>query len=270
MGIALAGVFDNTNDAQQARTRLLADGIPARDVRLTSAYERHAEMAAEEDHRGFFARMFGLGESDEHAGHYAEAVRRGSTVLTAHLDDESMAERVSDTLKQAGAIDVDRRVEEWRNQGYTGYDPGARAYSPEQTARERETFKVVEEDLQVGKRTVDRGGVRIRRFVTEKPVSADVNLREEKVMVERTPVDRPATSAELDSMGGAGRDVEIRETGEEPVVSKTARVVEEVRVGKEASERTEKVKDTVRRADVEVDKIPGSRKPSEPPRPHPR
>jgi stress response protein YsnF len=48
--------------------------------------------------------------------------------------------------------------------------------------------------------------------------------------------------------------VEVRETSEEPVIAKTARVVEEVVIGREATERTETVKDTVRREEVEVSK----------------
>jgi len=51
--------------------------------------------------------------------------------------------------------------------------------------------------------------------------------------------------------------VEIREQEEEPVIEKTARVVEEVRVGKEAAERTQKVTGKVKRTDVEVEKLGG-------------
>jgi Domain of unknown function (DUF2382) len=51
--------------------------------------------------------------------------------------------------------------------------------------------------------------------------------------------------------------VEMRESVEEPVVGKTARVVEEVVVGKESAERTETVKDTVRKGKVKVDKTAG-------------
>ena len=57
---------------------------------------------------------------------------------------------------------------------------------------------------------------------------------------------------------GAGafeeRVVEVHETEEVPVVGKTARVVEEVAIRRETTERTETVKDTVRREEVEVDK----------------
>ena len=89
--------------------------------------------------------------------------------------------------------------------------------------------------------------MRVRSFVTEKPVSEQITLREEHVDVQRTSVDRPAS-------GDAFREgtIEMRETAEVPVVAKEARVVEEISLGKTATERTETVSDTVRRTDVEV------------------
>jgi stress response protein YsnF len=49
----------------------------------------------------------------------------------------------------------------------------------------------------------------------------------------------------------------VRETAEEAVVGKTARVVEEVRVGKEVREREQTVEDKVRRKDVDVQRMEG-------------
>jgi hypothetical protein len=49
----------------------------------------------------------------------------------------------------------------------------------------------------------------------------------------------------------------VRETAEEPVIAKTARVVEEVIVGKESSVRTETVNDTVHGTDVEIERVAG-------------
>ncbi len=117
------------------------------------------------------------------------------------------------------------------------------------TARE-EVIPLSEEELRVGKRTVDRGTTRIRRYVVEKPVEQDVNLQSEKVTAERRqPI---GTTAGPGAGAFEERVVEVRETAEEPVVSKTARVAEEVVVGREATERTETVRDTVRREDVEI------------------
>jgi uncharacterized protein (TIGR02271 family) len=111
---------------------------------------------------------------------------------------------------------------------------------------------VVEEELKVGKRVVqETEGVRVQRHVTEKPVEESVRLREEQVHVERRPVDRPLSGAEAEAFKEGM--VEVRTTREEPVVSKQARVVEEVVINKEAREHTERVRDTVRRTEVEVE-----------------
>jgi uncharacterized protein (TIGR02271 family) len=112
-----------------------------------------------------------------------------------------------------------------------------------------EVIPLAEEQLEIGKRTVDRGTTRVRRYVVENPVEQNVTLHGERVTIERRhPVEATAAS------GGAfeERTVEVRETEEVPVVGKTARVVEEVAIRKEATERTETVKDTVRREEVEV------------------
>jgi uncharacterized protein (TIGR02271 family) len=111
---------------------------------------------------------------------------------------------------------------------------------------------VVEEEVAIGKREVERGGVRVRTEVQERPVQEQVNLREEHVRVERRPVDRPASEADIQRAQQSGT-MEVREKAEEAVVQKQARVVEEVRVGKEVNERTETVRDTVRKTDVQVE-----------------
>jgi uncharacterized protein (TIGR02271 family) len=123
-----------------------------------------------------------------------------------------------------------------------------------------EVIPLAEEQLEIGKRTVDRGTTRVRRYVVEKPVEQNVTLHGERVTIERRhPVEGAAAG------GGAfeERTVEVRETEEVPVVGKAARIVEEVAIRKEATERTETVKDTVRREEVEVT---GSDVPTQSPR----
>ena len=109
----------------------------------------------------------------------------------------------------------------------------------------------------IGKREVGRRGVRIYSEVTEKPVEKQVNLRDEKIRVDRQPVNREASPGDIDTFKEG--QIELTEKREEPVVSKTARVVEEVRVGKDVNERTETVRDTVRRKDVRVEETGGTR-----------
>ncbi len=239
----------------------------------------------------FFRSLFSSDQHSDDAGMYSEAVRRGSYLLSVDASTEDQADRAADILGRFHPVDLDQRAGQWRSAGWTGYQSGSPIYTAEESRNEMagytskttvsgtaagtgttataavapgavqgktdvqagEAIPVVEEQLQVGKRAVVRGGVRIYRHVTETPVQESVQLREEHVSVQRTPVDQPASAADIDAFKEG--TVEVRETAEEPVVAKTARVVEEVRVGKEVTERTETVSDTVRRTDVEVEQL---------------
>jgi uncharacterized protein (TIGR02271 family) len=121
--------------------------------------------------------------------------------------------------------------------------------------RDSAAIPVVEEQLKVGKREVNRGGVRVFSRVVETPVNESVNLREEHVNVQRRPVDQPISTS--DSTAFKEQSIELRESAEEAVVQKSARVVEEVVVGKEVSQRQEQINDTVRRTEVQVENLPG-------------
>ena len=122
-------------------------------------------------------------------------------------------------------------------------------------ANSPETIKVFEERLRVGKREVARGAVRVRSYVVERPVEEEITLHNERVTLKRHPVNRSADEADMNAF--RDRTVEVRATGEEAVVSKEARVVEEVGIRKEASDRVETVRDTVRRTEVEVEDTTG-------------
>src|SRR3954471_1988227 len=80
---------------------------------------------------------------------------------------------------------------------------------------EGSTIPIIEEQLEVGKRTVQTGGAYIRSRIVEKPVEESVNLQEERVYVERTPVDRPAGSTDFETFKEGV--VELKEHAEVPV-----------------------------------------------------
>jgi len=132
--------------------------------------------------------------------------------------------------------------------------PSPTASTPKPTTGAREqAIPIVEEELQVGKRAVDRGGVRVYSRVVEKPVEERVQLRDENVTVERRPANRTLSAG--DPTAFKEDVIEVHETGEEAVVAKQARVVEEVVVRKDAEQRTETVRDTVRRTDIQVENL---------------
>jgi uncharacterized protein (TIGR02271 family) len=114
----------------------------------------------------------------------------------------------------------------------------------------------VEEQLKIGKREVERGGVRVYSHIVETPVNESIELREEHVDVQRRAVDQPISAA--DTTAFREQSIEMRETAEEAVVQKTARVVEEVAISKEVSERQEQIHDTVRHTEVNVERLDGT------------
>lgn len=204
---------------------------------------------------GLVGGLVGLGISEDHAGAYAEGVRRGGYLVIVDAADED-ADRAAQILDRYDPVDIEQRATEWRQSGWTdttgatagtGQAFAGRAHG---TSEGEHAIPVVEEQLQVGKREVERGGVRVRSYVVERPVEAEVRLRDESVHVERRQVDRPVTA---DEDAFRERTIEMRETDEVAVVGKEQRVVEEVVVGKDVSERTERVAETVRRTEVEVD-----------------
>ncbi len=125
--------------------------------------------------------------------------------------------------------------------------------------RDEVAIPVVEENLSVGRREVDSGGVRVTQRVEEQPVREQVTVRDEAIEVERVPVDRPVDPDTMRDLDEAfiPVSVEMRERDEVPVVEKQARVVEEVVVDKEVRERTETVEGTVRRTYVDVHEVGG-------------
>lgn len=115
------------------------------------------------------------------------------------------------------------------------------------------SIPVIEEEVNVGKREIRRGGVRLRSRIIERPVEETLRLREERVRVERTPADREATESELENFHED--TIEVHEYGEEPIVSKHSRVVEEVKVGKDVHERHETVRDKARKTEIDIENL---------------
>jgi uncharacterized protein (TIGR02271 family) len=194
------------------------------------------------------ANLLGFGKGRE-TDTYSEAVRRGSCVLSIDVATDNEADRAADIMRQYYPVDIDARAVQWRESGWRSSQGGATT----QCIDGETTIPIVEEELQVGKRAVQRGGVRIVSRIIETPVEETIALREERATVERKAVNR--TASETDMAAFKEGTFEVREVAEEPVVAKEARVVEEIVVGQEVSERTETISDTVRRTDVEVEDL---------------
>jgi len=220
---------------------------------------------------GIIGGLIDLGIPEEQANYYAEGIRRGGVLVTARTSDAD-TDRAHAIMDSYNPINIEDRAAAWRQEGWKGYDIKAKPYTAEQITQERARyaapmtaktaknieageearFPVVEEKLAVGKRQVKGGEVRVRKYVTETPVEENINLRQERVSVERRPVDRPATADMVNNL--RDETLDVTETREEAVVQKQARVVEEVVVRKDVQNETKKVRDSVKRTDVEVDR----------------
>lgn len=224
---------------------------------------------------GLLGALVEWGIPEEEAEYYAEGVRRGGTLVAVRSTDEE-AEDVVDILESYDPVDIERRSEYWRSEDdWTGYDPEAEPWDAnrlEQYRQQREgwesdydtddydydmdmdddTIDVVEEELRVGKRQVQSGGVRVRSHMVSEPVEEDVQLRQENVTVDRRRTDRPADEADFRE-----QTVEMTETHEEPVVEKQARVTEEVSLHKDTNIEDRTIRDEVRRTEVEIEDIGG-------------
>ena len=200
---------------------------------------------------GFFSSLFG-GDNDE-ANTYAEVTRSGHSLVTVHVDTAEQARKAADILDDAGALDVDSKAAEY---GVANSYTAARPTPAPTASTDGMTAEVIEETLQVGKRTEQTGGVRLRSRIVERPVEASVRLREEHVTVQRTPVNRAATEADFTAFKEG--EVTLTESAERAVVGKEAKVIEEVSLGKQVTEREEVIRDTVRNTEVDVEQVPGS------------
>ena len=193
--------------------------------------------------QGLWASLFG----SEDTSVYDRSVEEGASVLTVRVPDDGV-DRVTSILELHNPIDLDERAAQYTTGGATG---SAAPHS--RRASDEGTIQLAEESLAVGKRAVSGGTTRVRRYVVETPVEEQVTLQDEKVVIDRRPITGGQTVAEF-----TDKTIEMTETHEEPVVSKTARVTEEVSLHKEMTDRVETVRDTVRRDEVEVEQVPGT------------
>jgi len=249
----LVAFYQTKSQAEAVRDELINAGFSRGDIKLQSP------SSSGQEEKGFWESIkeaFGYAEEeDRHL--YAEASRRGAYSVSLQIDNDdqpTLQTRAEEIMRRHNPVNLEEQAAKWRSEGWSGryaQQPSTaattQATASQATRREtrrtegEEVIPVVQEELQVGKRQVQQGGVRIHSRVTERPVEEKVNLREEHVNVERRPVNRPVTSADV---AFKERAIEATETSEQAVINKQARVVEEVALNKQVQERTETVRDT--------------------------
>jgi len=287
MSQTVIALFNNSSEAKQAVDTLIAQGFDRSSVDLSNssnagdysndsnnysndsnaysndsnAYSNDSNAYSNDSNKNsnesgisrFFNSLFG---NNDEADRYTKVAQKNSCIVTVHATSSAEAQRAADILDAAGAMDVNEKAQEF-GYGTTGSYMNKDSMDT-RSGNDTTSIPIVEENVQVGKKEVETGGVRLKSRIVEKPVEENLRLREERVTVERTPVDRKATDEDLNSF--QEKEIEVIEHAEVPIVSKEARVVEEVKLNKEVDHRDETVKETVRKTEVDVENIKGKEK----------
>lgn len=249
----LVAVFRSTQAASNAVDDLIANGFSSSDIYISSEKPGGKGTGTEVEHHraggfiGWIKSIFGKGGHDEEI-RYEDLIESGNVLVGVDVRGEDV-DKAIDILNDHDPVEVQSPTDTT----VSGSRIEPAAISPSTTQGEMRSIPVTEEELKVGKRAVLRGGVRVYSRTVEEPVEENVELQEEHVRVERQPANRPAS--ESDFHAGDEQRIEVAEYAEEPVVSKEARVVEDVRVGKEKTQRTETVRDNVRHTEVDVENL---------------
>lgn len=249
-------LFHQPSEADSAMEDILRANVPEQSVTLIGRDASHPDALAKLSELGLPSRdLHHLLNGMEHGGvvvavdSVSHLVEKVEAIFRAHAADPISEARLPD------GGDAGRREELEGGDRRNGSADFSKR-EPQVIAFDRTgnvVLPALQEELQVGKRRIDGGGVRVFHRTVEVPVNKEVTLREESVRVDRRSVDRPLTVNE--TAQGEGEVIELTETREELVVTKAARVIEEVVVGREAAERVEHISETLRHTELQVEQI---------------
>ena len=274
----IVAVYDTPAHAELAINDLRAANVPEAAISSHAGqYSADATGGAPVREKGFWTTLFG-GETDDDEHVYEQSAQGGSSVVAVRTPVHDI-DSVVEILERHNPVNLDERAASYGastgtltsgstpTPATTGYDPSTstKAISPTAPAyadrtlpagTPGDTVQLSEERLAIGKRLVNRGGTRLRRYVVETPVQEDVSLHTETVQIDR----RPVAGGTITNPDFSEKTIEMTATSEEAVVGKTAHVVEEVSLRKEATDRVETIHDTVRKEEVEIEQIAGDAK----------
>jgi uncharacterized protein (TIGR02271 family) len=263
----IVAVFDSAAQAEAAVKALKAGGFANADISMFDE-ERLASgrkaLAAGVKEAGLWYRLFGDDVHKHEAAIYNQAIEHGGVVVSARVLDSEAAHAIA-------ILDLHRPVDVHDRAVTSGIAPAAHVEAVEKkldavplapkqevalpaavAAAHDDVLRLAEEQLQVGKQLVESGRTRVRRFVTERPVSANVTLHEEHAEVLRRAISDPKYVGPID---WADKEIEVVETAEHALANKTARIVEEVSLKRIGADHVETISDKIRRQQVAIERV---------------
>jgi uncharacterized protein (TIGR02271 family) len=251
-GQCVVAVYRSRNEAEQAYRAVLGSGVAEDHVRLSDQQRSQgvASPTASSDGGGsIWDWLFGSDVPEDDRRLYEGHMAKGGTALSVLVDSPSIVDldHVEGLLQKYNPVEMHDEAIGSTSAGSGGRSAMGRADYAAQGAEREQVIPLPEEELKVGKRATE-SVKHIRTYVVEEPVQKDVQLRDERTVIERRPATGTAPGQPME------REYEVREVHEEPVVQKDLRAGEELVVHKEATERTERVADTVRKTKADIDK----------------
>jgi uncharacterized protein (TIGR02271 family) len=263
----LVAVYDTPAHADAAVKALKAAGFAESDISVFDAARLKGgkvTMSSGVKETGLWHRLFGTDVYEHEADIYGQTIEDGGVVISVRVPSDEVAHATA-------VLNIHRPVDVHDRAVTAGVAPAARveaiekkidavpllaeqkvAVSPKLAAAQPDVLRLAEEHLEVGKEMVETGRTRIRRFVTEREVAQDISLHDEHAEVIRKAISDPKYVAEIDWADGT---IEVVETAEHALASKTARIVEEVGLKKIGADHVETIRDKLRRQQVEVERI---------------
>lgn len=263
----LVAVYDTPAHADAAVKALTAAGFHQSDISTFDQARLKAgkpEIARSVKEAGLWQRLFGNDVYKHEAEIYGQTVQEGGAVISLRVPHNEVAHAsavldmhrpvdVQDRAVTAGVADrasvaaIEKKIDA------TPLAPNQTvAVSPKLAAALPDVLRLAEEQLNVGKQQVETGRTRVRRFVTEREIATDVTLHDEHAEVLRKAITDPKYVGNID---WADNEIEVIETAEHALVSKTARIVEEVGLKKIGADHIETIRDKLRRQQAEVERI---------------
>jgi uncharacterized protein (TIGR02271 family) len=268
----LVAAYDTPEHAMAAVNALKAGGFHSDDI---STFDNARLAAGKESmtgpkHVGLWQRLFGDDINKYEATVLGDTVGSGGTVVSVRVPQDQVAQAT-------GIMDLHHPVDIHDRAVTAGFAkpahvdaatksiaqmPLAKGQDVAVTSKlaqvQPDALKLAEEQLEIGKKKIETGRTRVRRFTTERDVAEDVTLHDEHAEVLRKAVTQPASLGQVD---WADREIEVVETKEQALVNKTARVVEEVSLRTKGEEHVETIHEKLRRQQAEVQQVDSSGNP---------
>jgi hypothetical protein len=249
----LVALFDTEDHANAAVKNLNTAGY--NDVSVVTAKSVGDDAVVKEP--GFWKKLFGKAVEEYEAKVYAHNVAKGGAVVAVHAAPQHLAE-AGGLLAAHNAVDLKKRVVDdailtpKAANTITETVVAAPKVPVVEELNKDAVLKLAKESIEVGKKVVEAGTTRLRRYVVETPVEKSISLHEEHVEVWEKAINEPATLRDVDWDEAT---IEARETAEVPFASKSVRYVGEVGLREVGTDHLATYHDVVREEKVDVEEV---------------